>query len=179
MKSGQRNSTLWSRPGFLARRLHQINVAIFLAEFEPWRLTPNQWGVLTVVRGSPGLSHTDIAAQCGIDRVNVRDILIRLEERGLVKQKRSTEDRRQSSAVITAAGRNTLSTLEPHLLRANEILLSPLTEAEKDVFLTLLRRVVEVNNDLSRAPLADGGGETTENESRSASVGVERPLSGR
>ena len=153
----QRNSTLWSRPGFLARRLHQINVAIFLAEFEPWRLTPNQWGVLTVVKGSPGLSHTEIAAQCGIDRVNVRDILIRLEERGLVRQKRNTEDRRQSSAVITAAGSGILRKLEPRLRRANEILLKPLTDAEKEVFLTLLRRIVEENNDLSRAPLVDGG----------------------
>ena len=157
MRSRRWNSTLWSRPGFLARRLHQINVAIFLAEFEPWRLTPNQWGVLTVVKGSPGLSHTEIAAQCGIDRVNVRDILIRLEERGLIEQKRSTEDRRQSSAIITAAGRGILRKLEPHLQRANEILLKPLTETEKEVFLTLLRRIVEENNDLSRAPLMDGG----------------------
>ena len=130
----KKNRILWSRPGFLARRLHQINVAIFLSEFEEWKITPNQWGVLTVVSSSPGLSHTKIAVQCGIDRVNVRDILIRLEERGLVSQTRSSEDRRQSAAVITAHGEALLTNLEPNVRRAHEILLSPLNAREKGIF---------------------------------------------
>jgi MarR family transcriptional regulator, lower aerobic nicotinate degradation pathway regulator len=153
MKKPARNRILWSRPGFLARRLHQINVAIFLAEFDQWRLTPNQWGVLTVAASSPGLSHTEIAVQCGIDRVNVRDIVIRLEDRGLMRQKRSTEDRRQSCAFITAYGKTLLRELEPNVRRAHEILLSPLGSEDKEIFLTLLRRLVDENNELSRAPL--------------------------
>lgn len=153
MKKAAKNPILWSRPGFLVRRLHQINVAIFLAQFEEWKITPNQWGVLTVVGTTSGLNHTEIAGMCGIDRVNVRDIAIRLEEKGLITQERSTEDRRQSSAVITEHGRKLLQQLEPNIRRAQEILLDPLNAREKEVFLTLLRRLVEDNNELSRAPL--------------------------
>lgn len=159
MKRPKKNRILWSRPGFLARRLHQINVAIFLSEFEEWKITPNQWGVLTVVASSPGLSHTEIAVQCGIDRVNVRDILIRLEEKGMVSQTRSAEDRRQSSAVITPHGQALLNELEPNVRRAHEILLSPLNAREKETFLKLLRRLVDTNNVLSRAPLPLSGEE--------------------
>lgn len=152
-KNLPKNRVLWSRPGFLARRLHQINVAIFLSEFDEWKITPNQWGVLTVIASSPRLSHTEIAVQCGIDRVNVRDILIRLEEKGLVSQTRSAKDRRQSAAVITTYGQSLLDQLEPNVRRAHEILLSPLDAREKETFLKLLRRIVDDNNDRSRAPL--------------------------
>lgn len=153
LKPPLKNRVLWSRPGFLVRRLHQINVAIFLSQFDEWKITPNQWGVLTVVSASGGLSHTDIAAQCGTDRVNVRDMLIRLEEKGLISQTRSGEDRRQSSAIITPRGQALLSQLEPNVRRAHEILLSPLNAREKETFLKLLRRLVDGNNELSRAPL--------------------------
>jgi DNA-binding MarR family transcriptional regulator len=146
------NKTLWTRPGFLIRRLHQINVALFLEELEEWNLTPNQWGVLTVVAASPGLSHTEIAPQCGIDRVNVRDIVIRLEEKGLMRQKRSQDDRRQSCAYLTKRGQSVLEKLEPNVRRAHEIVLSPLKPDERDTFLALLRHLVVDNNSRSRAP---------------------------
>jgi hypothetical protein len=46
-----------------------------------------------------------------------------------------------------------LTNLEPNVRRAHEILLSPLNAREKETFLTLLRRLVDENNELSRAPL--------------------------
>jgi DNA-binding MarR family transcriptional regulator len=146
------NRTLWARPGFLIRRLHQINVALFLEELEEWNLTPNQWGVLTVVAASPGLSHTELAPRCGIDRVNVRDIVIRLEEKGLMRQTRSKNDRRQSCAYITKQGQRALEELEPNVRRAHEIVLSPLKPDQKETFLNLLRHLVIDNNSRSRAP---------------------------
>jgi hypothetical protein len=44
-----------------------------------------------------------------------------------------------------------LTNLEPNIRRAHEILLSPLNAREKETFLTLLRRLVDENNELSRA----------------------------
>jgi DNA-binding MarR family transcriptional regulator len=146
------NRTLWARPGFLIRRLHQINVAIFLEELEEWNLTPNQWGVLTVAAATPGLSHTQLAPQCGIDRVNVRDIVIRLEEKGLMRQEQSQDDRRQSCAYVTKRGQSVLEKLEANVRRAHEIVLSPLSLDEKETFLALLRRLVVENNGRTRAP---------------------------
>jgi len=148
-----KNLTLWRRPGFLARRLHQINVALFLEEFQDLRITPVQWGVMTVVAGAPGLGHTEIAAQVGIDRVNAADVLERLEERGLIEQKRNAADRRQKCAYITGAGAQLLKENEHRVRRTHARLLKPLDKDEQKIFLALLLRLVEENNDLSRAPL--------------------------
>ena len=72
----------------------------------------------------PGLNHTEIAIQCGIDRLNVRSVLSRLEKHGARQTRRSFQDRHQSSAVITACGRALLEELDPNVLRTYEILLS-------------------------------------------------------
>ena len=136
-------------------------MASFLTEFQDWGLTPNQWGVLTVAAAAPGLSHTDIAAQCGIDRVNVRDMVLRLEEKGLMTQKRSPKDRRQSCTFITKQGQLLLDTLGPKVRHAHNMVLSPLNPVEKETFLTLLRRIVADNNAVTRAPtLAQSDEET-------------------
>jgi hypothetical protein len=68
--------------------------------------------------------HTEIAIQCGIDRLNVRSVLSRLEKDGARQTRRSFQDRHQSSAVITACGRALLEELDPNVLRTYEILLS-------------------------------------------------------
>ena len=51
MKSSARELKLplWSRPGYLIRRLHQIHVALFLEELRDSGLTPVQYGLLTAL----------------------------------------------------------------------------------------------------------------------------------
>lgn len=168
------NDILWDRAGFLVRRLHQINVGIFLDQFAEWNITPNQWGVLTMVDICPGLSHTEISLQCGIDRVNVRDIVVRCEEKGLIAQKRSQEDRRQTCAFITKRGHALLRQLEPNLRHAQDILLAPLNAAERKTFLRLLLRLVVGNNGLSRAPILMSAGTAAEKSARHARAAASR-----
>jgi DNA-binding MarR family transcriptional regulator len=148
-----RNETLWHRPGFLARRLHQINVALFLDEFDDLKVTPVQWGVLTVIAGSPGISYTELASQVGMDRVNAANVVDRLEERGIIAQQRNEADRRQISIYITDHGIALLDEYESRIAKVQEKLLAPLSKADQETFLQLLRRLVDANNDLSRAPI--------------------------
>ncbi|HYB09490.1 MAG TPA: MarR family winged helix-turn-helix transcriptional regulator, partial [Alphaproteobacteria bacterium] len=69
---------LWSRPGYLIRRLHQIHQALFLDECRTFRITPIQYGLLTVLSTHPGIDQVTLAAELGIDRTNVADVLARL-----------------------------------------------------------------------------------------------------
>jgi DNA-binding MarR family transcriptional regulator len=55
---------------------------------------------------------------------------------------------------ITAAGARLLEALEPGAQRLRERLLAPLTAQEQDLFMGLLAKLVNENNDQSRAPLA-------------------------
>ena len=61
---------LWSRPGYLVRRLHQIHSALFAEECKKFNLTPVQYGLLTVLRDRPGSDQVTLCKEVGIDRTN-------------------------------------------------------------------------------------------------------------
>jgi DNA-binding MarR family transcriptional regulator len=144
---------IWGRAGFLVRRLHQIHMAIFLKECAQEQVTPIQWGIMTIVAAAPGVGHIEIAEELGIDRSNVANVVDRLMRRGVLTQAVSEVDRRKKTISITDAGRKLMDAFEPKAERTQRNLLEPLNEEERQTFMALLSRVVEHNNDLSRAPI--------------------------
>lgn len=149
----KKTRVIWSRPGFLVRRLHQIHMAIFLKECAAEQVTPIQWGILTIVATTSGIGHVEIGDELGLDRSNVANVVDRLTRRGLLKQNTSKVDRRKKSIHITPAGRKLMSSFEPKALRAQRRLLEMLSVDERRTFMTLLRRLIEHNNEFSRAPI--------------------------
>ena len=95
---------LWRRPGYLIRRLHQIHYALFFEECAGFGITPVQYGLLTILSTNPNADQVTLANALGIDRTNVADVLRRLEQGGLIRRKRSVEDRRMVLARLTPAG---------------------------------------------------------------------------
>jgi DNA-binding MarR family transcriptional regulator len=150
------NEILWSRSGFLARRLHQIHVALFLDAFADIGLTPIQWGLMTVVAGQPGMNFNEIALEVGIDRSNAADVCMRLSEKGILSLSASKADRRMKCVFITKKGARLLKQHEHLVATCQEQLLDPLSKTERKIFLAMLRRIVDHNNDASRAPLRSG-----------------------
>lgn len=149
----KKSRAIWSRPGFLVRRLHQIHMAIFLNECAAEQVTPIQWGILTIVAATSDIGHVEIADELGLDRSNVANVVDRLTRRGLLKQGTSKIDRRKKSIRITPAGRQLMASFEPKARRAQRKLLEMLSADERRTFMTLLRRLIEHNNELSRAPI--------------------------
>ncbi len=141
-----RNATLWTRSGFLARRFHQIHVAIFLEALSGEGVTPIQWGLMTVVAGQPGVGYGEIALALGIDRSNAADVSMRLAERG-------DDDKRRKRVFLTRKGQALMKRNETLARQTQEHLLDPLNTAERATFLDLLRRIVDHNNEFSRAPI--------------------------
>lgn len=150
------NATLWNRPSFLARRFHQINVAIFLETCSAANLTPIQWGVMTVVADEPGLGYSDIALLVGIDRHNAADVALRLKEKGVFKIAFSETDKRKACIYITKKGQKIMKQFEARINQSQRMVLEPLNSNERIIFVDLLRRIIEHNNSLSRAPIRLG-----------------------
>ena len=150
-------ATLWDRPGFLVRRLHQIHVAMFLEECASANMTPVQYGLLSILADAPGLDQVALAAELGIDRTNVADVLERLEKRGLLTRAVNPGDRRMKLATLTNAGKGYVQKNRALMLRAQERLLDPLSPGDRKTFMALLRRLVEDNNTSGRARLRDPG----------------------
>ena len=152
---------LWSRPGYLVRRLHQIHSAMFAEECKAFAITPVQYGVLTALLHNPGIDQASLGAQVGIDRTNAADVVERLAERRLVLREKSARDRRMMLARLTAEGEALTRDMHASMQRAQIRLLEPLPPDDRAVFLEMLERLVEANNhygrSLLRAELGNSG----------------------
>jgi DNA-binding MarR family transcriptional regulator len=144
---------LWSRPGYLVRRLNQIHYALFFEECRTQNVTPVQYGILTALSLNPWLDQTALGLELGLDRTTTADVVKRLEERGLVARRVNPLDRRSRQAVITSVGLQTMGRLQDGMLRAQQRLLAPLSAPQQKTFMKLLSTLVEANNKYSRATL--------------------------
>lgn len=144
---------LWSRPGFLIRRLNQIHYAMFFEECRSQNVTPVQYGILTALSLNPWLDQTQVGMELGLDRTTTADVLKRLEDKALIERRVNPLDRRSRQAVITAEGLRVMGLLQDGMWRAQKRLLEPLSQRNQDIFMKLLGVLVEANNDYGRAQL--------------------------
>ncbi|MGE0312121.1 MAG: MarR family winged helix-turn-helix transcriptional regulator [Lautropia sp.] len=148
---------IWDRPGYLVRRLHQIHVAMFLDRVAGGQITPVQFGLLSILAKRPGIDQFTIGAELGLDRANVADIIKRLESRALVARVVDAGNRRRRLCRLTPQGRALLRRHEPAMQASQEQLLAPLAAPERALFMELLSRLVEGNNDAGRTSLRPDG----------------------
>ncbi len=145
---------LAARPGFLIRRLHQIHLALFAEECAAFGITPVQFSLLSVLAVQPGLDQAALAFAVGVDRATTANVVARLDQRGLVRRRPGATDRRVKQAELTAAGHRLLGRIDPHARRAHARTLEALRPADRERFVTLLRRLVDAGNTHGRAPMA-------------------------
>mgnify|MGYP002384383815 CR=1 FL=1 len=67
--------SIWERPGFLVRRLHQIHVALFLANVADGEVTPIQYGLLSILMQRPNIDQFTIGEELGLAGVMVVIVL--------------------------------------------------------------------------------------------------------
>jgi DNA-binding MarR family transcriptional regulator len=144
---------LHAAPGHLIRRLQQIAVALFMAETRDFDLTPLQYAALLGIRENPGCDQTTLANYVALDRSTIADVVERLEGKALIRRKPGASDRRTKRLELTAAGRRLIAAASAAVGSVQDMILAPLKPAERIAFMTLLRRLVHLNNEHSRAPL--------------------------
>jgi len=144
---------LYEHPGHLLRRAQQISVSIFYDEMGD-ELTPVQYAMLRNLERHPGIDQVSLSAASGIDTSTGATVCARLEEKGLLTRTVIPTNRRQRALAITPAGEQLLADLIPGSQRLRSRLLAPLTGPEQLQFMELLTKLVQENNEQSRAPLA-------------------------
>ena len=140
-------------PGHLIRRCQQIAVAIFLDEFREFKITPMQFAALATIETRPGLDQRTLVNLIAIDRSTVGAILGGLEKRELIRRVTPRHNQRVKQLFLTPAGEDLLSRSRAHIPRNAERILAPLAPEERGVFLALMAKLVDGNNEQSRAPL--------------------------
>lgn len=137
-------------PGHLVRRLHQICVAVFLDVASPHNITHIQFAALKAIEKFPNIDQITLAKIVALDRQTTSNLVIRLHERGLIERKRKYK--RSNSLTITNTGIDLINSMQPKIKIVDETVLQPLTNKERKDLIILLKKLVDQNNDLSRAP---------------------------
>jgi len=144
---------LASRPGFLIRRLHQIHLALFAEECAGFDVTPVQYSIMSVVAARPGLDQSALSEELGVDRATLANVVARLEEAGFLRRIVSGLDKRQKLLTLSARGRALLTKMEDPVARAHARTIEILPPETRAVFMDLLIKLVDANNDFGRAKL--------------------------
>jgi len=144
---------VYTKPGYLFRRMQQIAVAIFVEECKAYDLTPVQYAALVAIQAHPGIDATRLSAVIAFDRSTLGNVIERLEAKQLIERKPSREDRRVKLLYLTRAGVALLSDIMPSVDRAQARMLQPLKPADRKTLMALLTQLVDLNNESSRVPL--------------------------
>jgi len=144
---------LYSRPGFMLRRAHQISVAVFLEEARELGVTTSQYGALFVLEKIGGLDIAGLGRRMGMDRSTSALVVSKLEAAGWITLDTNPDDRRRRLIHLTPAGREILNALAIPAVAARERLLSAFTPEEARDFVRLLDKFVGTFNSVIRTPI--------------------------
>lgn len=146
---------LHAKPGHLIRRCQQIAVGLFIEEASGLGhdVTPVQYAAMTAIAANPGIDATRLSELIAFDRSTLGNVIERLEAKGWIARQPGHEDRRTKRLRLTDAGAGLLAAVEPAVARAQERILAPLPADERQAFIRMLGRIVDINNDHSRVPL--------------------------
>src|ERR1700710_1754365 len=144
---------VYTKPGYLFRRMQQIAVAIFVEECQATDLTPVQYAALVAIRTHPGIDATRLSAVIAFDRSTLGNVIERLRSKAWIERKPSHDDKRIKLLYLTRAGEALLRDILPSVDRAQTRMLRPLKPADRRTLLALLTQLVDLNNEASRVPL--------------------------
>src|SRR5438552_2447416 len=144
---------VYTKPGYLFRRMQQIAVAIFMEECRAFDLTPVQYAALVAIQTHPGIDATRLSAVIAFDRSTLGSVIERIEAKGLIERKPSPDDKRIKLLYLTRSGAVLLRDSMPSVGRAQARMLRPLKAADRKTLMALLVQLVDLNNEASRVPL--------------------------
>jgi len=129
---------------FVGYQLLMAYVAIsrhFMAAMAKLDLTQKQTGVLWLIGANSGVSQIALATEFGMDRASMMAIIDRLEERGLVARKRSSQDGRRQELHVTAKGRKVLAQAKAALVQHEMWITERFSGRELNGFVNALKRI--------------------------------------
>lgn len=144
---------LHSSPGPLIRRSHQIGLAIFAEAFKDLDMTTLQFSIMFTLNQQPAMDQITLARSVALDRATCSNIVTRLEKKGYLRRKVNPENMRAKLVYLTVKGKQLLADSEGPIMEVQKKLIAPLNKEERKAFLACLQKLVDSNNELSRAPM--------------------------
>lgn len=129
-------------PGHLIRRAHQVAVALFMEETAAFEVTPVQFAILNALIDEPGEDQVTLARQVAFDAATFGSVIGRLEAKGWVRREADAQDRRRKLLWVTPEGERAAQQMKAAVRRAQQRILAPLADEERQQLIGLLDRLV-------------------------------------
>ena len=126
--------------GYLLRLAHQRHLSIFQQNMLD-DLTPTQFSALIRLAEIGSCSQNDLGRRTSVDVATIKGVVDRLENKDLVAIRNNPDDRRQKIVSLTRQAHKTIDQLEQAGLDISRTTMKPLTRAEQDQLLGLLRKL--------------------------------------
>jgi DNA-binding MarR family transcriptional regulator len=97
--------------------------------------------VLRLVRATPGITFTNLAAATKFERSLTSRILSRLIKAGMIERTNSKKDARVFTLRATAAGDAVCAKADPMTVELEGLMLRPLSDAERATFVSMIEKV--------------------------------------
>ena len=127
--------------GYLLRRAQLAVFADFHRSLAALEIRPAQYGVLLMMRQTPGLRQSQVADVLGIKRANFVTLFDGLQARGLAHRVPSASDRRAVCLFLTAYGQEQMQIIEALVAAHEARLATALGEGGRTQLLELLARL--------------------------------------
>jgi DNA-binding MarR family transcriptional regulator len=138
-------SPLKSHIGFWMRFVSNHVSQAFARKLEQSGVTVAEWVVMREMFGENQTSPSIVAGRIGMTRGAITKLVDRLLAKGMVTRRESSEDRRYQEIALTAAGKRLVPELAALADQNDEQFFHPLTRKEREIILSLLKRLVQAH----------------------------------
>ena len=126
--------------GYILRLVSQRHASLFLSR-PGSDLTPTQFAALVRLAELGQCSQNELGRQTAMDVATIKGVVDRLRGKGMVEQTADPGDKRRSLLSLSEKGRSMIAGLHATGHAVTTDTLEPLDARERDVFLSLLRRL--------------------------------------
>jgi DNA-binding MarR family transcriptional regulator len=122
------------------RVLWNLLSARMLEALEPFGLKTGAFSTLALIAANPGCSQTALARALGMDKSAIVPMIDELEQRGLARRVRSSEDRRRHALEVTGAAQTLIDQMHGAVAAVGAPIREAMTPEEYRQLLSLLER---------------------------------------
>lgn len=142
MESNRPPEALSHHTGFLMNWVAMRSRRRFAEALEKrFGLHPREFGALSVIAATPGITQQAISDAAGVDPSTMVSTLDVLEERGLAERRVDLADRRRRAVHLTAAGRRVVDEAQGMAAEIGKEIFGPLSADERTTLHGLLRKL--------------------------------------
>jgi DNA-binding MarR family transcriptional regulator len=135
------STALDDQTGHLLRCAHMRASAIFCGLLSDDQLTPPQYFAMARLSEHGRLSQNHLGRLTAMRPATIKGVILRLCERGFILRTPDPNNRRRILLRLTAAGSATVENLRTRMIEIDDAILAPLDAGEKELFLSLLKRL--------------------------------------